>query len=216
MQELSIRETISYSYNKVVSNWKPTLTLLALVIAFYAPFSLFGYVVDENGLNVALPWGIVLLVSLTSWVVQMHVDSTRIEYLMQLVTGKEPNPELFKKIDKKRIVEFIKGSVMYGCIVFAGFILLVIPGIIWAVKYSQWQYLVVNENLSARDALKKSGEITNGNKLVLMGLGIVLAFLSFLGIIPLFLGLILVVPMNWIAEIYVYLQLSKRFSHNKA
>ncbi len=210
MRKLSIREIITYSYNMVTSNWTAVFTLLAIVIAFYAPFSLFGYIVDEDGLNVAMPWGIVLTVTLVSWVVQMHVDSNRIEYMTQLVSGKKPDPELFKKIDKKRIIEFLKGTLMYIGIMLVGLVLFVIPGIVWAVKYSLWQYVLVNENVSAREALKRSGEITSGYKGMLFGLGLFMTLLTLVGMIPLLLGLILIVPMNWIAEIYVYTKLSKK------
>ena len=69
---------------------------------------------------------------------------------------------------------------LYGLIVVGGVILLVIPGIIWALKYGQSLYAVMDKELSAREAIRFSGRITAGHKGKLFGA----YFMSFLLGIP--------------------------------
>jgi uncharacterized membrane protein len=54
--------------------------------------------------------------------------------------------------------------ILFTLIIVGGLILLVIPGIIWALKYSQSLYAVMDKKLSAREAIRFSGKITKGYK----------------------------------------------------
>ncbi|MEA3324508.1 MAG: hypothetical protein U9Q37_05135 [Euryarchaeota archaeon] len=56
------------------------------------------------------------------------------------------------------------GLILYGFIVVGGLILLTIPGIIWAIKFQFFDYLIVDKGLGPIDALEKSSEITRGVK----------------------------------------------------
>ncbi len=55
-------------------------------------------------------------------------------------------------------------SILYSLIVFAGALLLIVPGIVWALKYSMWWFAVTDRRLSGRKALRFSGNITKGYK----------------------------------------------------
>ena len=55
-------------------------------------------------------------------------------------------------------------GILYGSIVAAGLILLVVPGIILALKYLLALYALMDRRLSAYEALKLSGRITTGHK----------------------------------------------------
>ena len=54
--------------------------------------------------------------------------------------------------------------ILYGLIVLAGMILLVIPGIIWAVKLQYFSYFIIDKKLAPIEALKESSRITTGIK----------------------------------------------------
>ena len=60
-------------------------------------------------------------------------------------------------------------SILFSLIVGAGAVLLVIPGIIWALKYSFGFFAVLDRSLSPRAALRFSGKITQGYKGKLLG-----------------------------------------------
>lgn len=65
-------------------------------------------------------------------------------------------------------------------IVFAGEILLVIPGIIWGLKYGLSLFAVMDRRLSAIESIRLSGKITKGHKGKIFGVWIVGLLLALL------------------------------------
>jgi len=59
---------------------------------------------------------------------------------------------------------YVGAAILYGLIVLGGFILLIIPGIIWSVKYSLCFYFVIDKGLGPVQAIKASGQTTMGVK----------------------------------------------------
>jgi uncharacterized membrane protein len=104
---------------------------------------------------------------------------------------------------------YLGATILYGFIVLVGFILLIVPGVIWAIKYQFYGYLIVDKKMGAMEALKKSGEITKGVRLDLFLLGLVLLGVIILGALVLGVGLLAAVPTVWLAMAYVYRKLSK-------
>jgi len=89
-----------------------------------------------------------------------------------------------------------------------GLILLVVPGIIVALVYSQSMFLVVDRGASLTDALRMSRKLTNGHKLVLCGLFAIVWALYFVAVIPCYLGLIIFLPWKGLLTAIVYLRLT--------
>ena len=110
------------------------------------------------------------------------------------------------------LVKFILGAILYGLIVLGGLILLIVPGIIWAIKYQFFAYLIVDKNLSPMKAIKKSGEITAGKKGKLFLLGLLFALINIIGAICLFVGLFVTIPTTMIAWAYVYRKLMGEYT----
>ncbi len=107
----------------------------------------------------------------------------------------------------KFLVDFILGSLLYLLIVVGGFILLIVPGIIWAIKYQFFAYLIIDKNLSPTQALKKSAEITEGNKWKLFLLNLLFVLINIAGAICLMIGLFVTIPVTMMASAYVYRKL---------
>ena len=55
-------------------------------------------------------------------------------------------------------------AILYGLIVFCGMLLLIVPGLIWGLRYIMWWFAVADRGLSGRAALRLSGKITKGHK----------------------------------------------------
>jgi len=100
--------------------------------------------------------------------------------------------------------EYIIGSVLYILIVVGGLILLIIPGIIWAIKYQYYGYLIVDKKLSPMDAIRKSGQITKGYKWQLLGFWFAMLGVNILGLLALGIGLLVTIPATIVAQGYVY------------
>lgn len=103
---------------------------------------------------------------------------------------------------------FVGGSILYGLIVVAGFILLIIPGIYWAIKYQWFGYCIVDQKLGPVQALKKSAQMTDTVKWQLLGFGLVMTGINILGFLCLFIGLFATIPTTLLAAVFVYRKLS--------
>ncbi|MGB3341123.1 MAG: hypothetical protein WBB37_06550 [bacterium] len=102
---------------------------------------------------------------------------------------------------------FVGGSILYGLIVIAGFILLIVPGIYWAIKFQWFGYCIVDQKLGPVNALKKSAEMTQTVKWQLLGFAFVIAGINILGFLCLFIGLFATVPTTLMAYAFVYRKL---------
>jgi len=85
--------------------------------------------------------------------------------------------------------------------------LLIIPGIIWAIKFYFFSYLIVDKGLGPIEALKRSSAITDGSKWDLFLLGLLLFGINLIGAIPFFLGWFVTIPISMVATAFVYRKL---------
>jgi len=102
---------------------------------------------------------------------------------------------------------YVGAMILYTLIMLAGFILLFIPGIIWAVKFSLCYYFVIDKGLDPIEALKASSRTTMGVKWQLFGFGILCGLINLLGLICLILGVFATYPTVLVATALVYRQL---------
>jgi uncharacterized membrane protein len=86
-------------------------------------------------------------------------------------------------------------------------ILLVIPGIIWSIRFHFFSYLIVDKGVSPIEALKKSSKITKGTKWDLFLFGILLVFINILGALALLVSLFVTMPATMVANAFVYRKL---------
>jgi len=104
--------------------------------------------------------------------------------------------------------KFVGGSILVGVIVIIGFILLIVPGIIWALRYLFVPYLIMERKLAPFAALKESARITYGHKWQLLGLLGLIVLINILGAILLLVGLLVSVPVSSLAMVHAYRTLS--------
>jgi hypothetical protein len=123
--------------------------------------------------------------------------------------GEQPRfREIFKYWSQWRLVfNFFLCSLLLGLIVLGGLVLLIIPGIIFAIRLQFALYLVVDKELGPIDAVKKSWEITRGHSLQLFLFDILCVFIILLGLLALIVGVFVAVPVVYLAAIFVYRKL---------
>jgi uncharacterized membrane protein len=102
---------------------------------------------------------------------------------------------------------YVGAAILYGLIILGGTILLIIPGIIWAIKYSLCYYFVIDKGLGPVDAIKASGRTTSGVKWQLLGFGILCGLINLLGLLCLVVGVFATYPTVLVATALVYRQL---------
>ncbi|RIE15774.1 DUF975 family protein [Candidatus Cryosericum septentrionale] len=103
---------------------------------------------------------------------------------------------------------FILGTLLYGLIVSVGMVLLVVPGIIWALRYCMYGHYMVTQGAGPVEALQMSAAATDGHKGELFGLKLASMGVIILGTLCLGVGLVWAIPTVEIAWSAVFLRLS--------
>lgn len=102
---------------------------------------------------------------------------------------------------------YVGGMALYLLIVAGGLVLLIVPGVIWAVRFGFYACLIVDKGLGPVEALKKSYEMTRGSAWNVFLLDILSAGIILLGILCLVIGLFAAIPVTLLAWVYVYRKL---------
>lgn len=108
--------------------------------------------------------------------------------------------------------KYLAGSILTGIITVIGFILLIIPGIIFSLKLQFVSYLIIDKGMGPIEAIKRSWAMTKGNVWNLFLLSLITTGLNILGALALLIGLLWTIPTTSIATAYVYKKLSQNTS----
>ena len=131
------------------------------------------------------------------------------KYCLHLVRGKEEEWTMPYKYVKGHIVPTLILSILVGLVIGLASILLIIPGIIFAIGLSFYQEVYVdNEELTSREVMRKTWDITNGHKAELFVLG--LSFIGWMFLTGLTLGILMIwlFPYMNMTFMYAYEELS--------
>ena len=111
--------------------------------------------------------------------------------------------------------KYLAGTFLYQLIVLGGTLLLIVPGIIWAIKFQYYGYFIVDKELGPIKALEASSELTEGVKWDLFLFGLLLFCIDLLGLLCLVVGLFAAVPTIMIAHAFVYRKLESQLEINQ-
>lgn len=132
-----------------------------------------------------------------------------IRIVIAIADDKEPEfALLFSGMDV--FFKYLGTTILYGLIVFVGFLLLIFPGVIWSIKFMFAPWLAVDQKLGPMEALKKSAEMTNGMKWDLLGFQAVTMVVSIIGMLALYIGMLFTTPLVMIATAAVYRHLGPK------
>ncbi len=205
--EFSIRALVSYGWETFKSRpwiFVGSTALLALVLGVTSSISagidaLFGGSVEEPTLpGTIFSWATSTLISMgaTAFYLAAHDNPQTVE-IAQLW-----HPQKFWS--------FLGTSLLVSIVVVLGMLLLIVPGIIFALMFMFATFIVIDRGLGPIEAMKESKRITTGYKWKLLGLGIVLTLLNVVGILALVVGLLVTVPVSVLAATRAYRELSAR------
>jgi uncharacterized membrane protein len=98
--------------------------------------------------------------------------------------------------------------ILVALVIAAGLILLIVPGIIFALMFMFAPFIVIERELGPIDSMKESNRITRGHKWPLFGLLLLLVAINLLGLLALGVGLLVSVPVSTLAFVHAYRSLS--------
>jgi len=200
-KDFSIGDAVRFGWDTMKNNisfFILMIIILWLVAAIPSGLSSFSY---RMSLGAAAIYG--LIFGIISFVVGMFVNMAQIKVGLRFSKGETADfPDLFNEYP--RFWDFLLGSILYGLIVLGGLILLIIPGIYWGIKYYFYGYLIIDQGMGPVDAIKKSGELTDGVKWNFLVLWLALFGIYILGFLACCVGVIFAIPVIIVAVAYVY------------
>ncbi|MGE5455189.1 MAG: glycerophosphoryl diester phosphodiesterase membrane domain-containing protein [Methylocystaceae bacterium] len=110
----------------------------------------------------------------------------------------------------QRFFRVLGASILITIICVIGFILLIVPGIILALRLQFTIFLIMDEDLGAVEALKKSWEITRGSAGNLFLFWLLCLLIIILGFIALVVGVLVAAPVTYLGLTYIYRQFNPR------
>lgn len=225
---LTLSNALGNGWQKAIKHYWVLFGALALLLAIMLGFNMLDLItnilgsvgrnLDDSGGGQAALTFVALFLSLGFTVARYAVQNltsiglTRIQ-LNILDEQKASVGQLFQA--NGVFWQYLGATILYALIVVGGLLLLIVPGIIWAIKYQFAPMLVVDKKMGPVDALKRSGVITKGHKGWLLGYGIVLFFINLAGLLALLVGLVLTVPWTMMASIWVYRKLETSIETTK-
>jgi len=208
MRTFSIKESLS-------AGWQAFKANLSVFVAFGAAM-LGVWFVEQVGISIANASGpakpaFLALVTVAARVAQIWLQLGLFRMALKLADGQTVSTDDFLR-SSGDFFGFLLASVLYGLVVGAGMILLVVPGIIWAVRYGAYGFVVADEHVDPVAALKRSAALTEGLGWQLFVFGLALIGVNMLGAMALGVGLLATVPVTAVAAARVYRVLVARMA----
>jgi uncharacterized membrane protein len=100
--------------------------------------------------------------------------------------------------------KYLVAEILVGLAIGIGFILLIIPGIIATIFFMFTTFIVIDKELGPIEAMKESMRIGRGYRWPLLGLIVLLLLIMLLGVIALFVGVLVAMPVASLAFVHVY------------
>ncbi|MGZ4110208.1 MAG: hypothetical protein ACXVP7_11040 [Actinomycetota bacterium] len=184
----SVGEILEAAFNLYGKHWKSLIQIAAIAVI---PLTIVQYglgdavgsktTTNASGHVTSTSGGVAaasVLVSVLALLIQVIVIGAIAWAVATALVGREPDVGESYRYGYRRLWTILLVGVLYVLVVFAGFIALIVPGIIFAVRFSVSVPAVVVERRRGTDALGRSWNLTRGRSWSVFGAFIVAAFLA--------------------------------------
>lgn len=130
---------------------------------------------------------------------------TTMIYLLSRRGQKPAMATLFTSIDQ--YLPVLGATMLIGLIVGLGLVLLIFPGIYWAIKYQFVVPLIIDKKLAVFEAMKRSDAMTKGRKMDIFVFDLTMFGVIILGVLALGVGVLVALPVVGLAGIDLYQKL---------
>jgi hypothetical protein len=177
--------------------------LMLLILGLNALPELGRWQTLEAAPLLALVW------TLCGYLIQMATQMGLVRISLRLVDGRQPRyGELFG--DLPTFWRYVAVNFVFLLIILGGLLLLVVPGIIWSIKYQFAPFLIVDRNLGIKEAFKESAGITSDVKKEVFLFFLLVLGINLLGLMAFAIGLFITLPATMIAYTFAYRKLLDR------
>jgi uncharacterized membrane protein len=184
-----VGETLQFAWDQTKENIRPLL-VIGLTGAFLA--------LVERGLTYENRDGFFTLMGLLVQLVQVAVTMAWIRVSLRICDGATVEVPRVRELWPDYI-SFFATMLLAGLITAVGFVLLIVPGVIWGLSVAFAGFATIDGRLDPIEALKESARLTRGKKAELFAMALVLMLLNFAGALVFGVGLLVTIPMTFIA-----------------
>lgn len=199
--------------------WKKTWEHFGFILSFYLVciLAMIGLGILQGILSVVLAkidGGMALSASLfgiARTLLNVLLAMAGINAALQILGNKKPTiTTVFSSLGNLGLmVNYIVLSVLTGFITFLGFLLFIVPGIYFYLRFSFAGVNLVDKKKGFGEAIRRSGEITGGVKIELFLFDLVAGLVNLIGLLFFGLGLLVTIPMTQLARMNIYKHLMK-------
>jgi uncharacterized membrane protein len=201
MKSFSIEEALKFGWTTTKANLAFLFKAFLIVVVVHL---LLG-VLDNSAKDTAT---IHALVTALSWVVGIILDIGMIKIALKFINKQTPVlADLYNHYPL--FANYALGLILSWLIIMGGLILLIVPGIIFAVRLQFVSLLILDKGLGPIEALKKSWQLTKGVSWNLFLFDLLIGLINILGALALGIGLLWTIPTTSIASAFVYKKLVK-------
>ena len=169
----SIKKILKDSYEFYLSKF---VTILGATTVVY-----FAAVFFEEGADEMFAYTMIggIFLSVLFGVIGVIIEIGYVKYLLKLVSGGYPD---IKDLLKYSYLfwRYILGVMLLALVVAGGTILLIVPGIYLALRFMFVPLLILDKEVTIKQAFKKSTVLTEGSKWKLLGLVLSMALIQIL------------------------------------
>ncbi len=208
----TISQAISEGWQLTKSNYPILLGSFAILIGISIAFSIVDNITTVSKNNnpsttVMLSLALASLVAAILRIGIQNLTSIGFTQIQLNILDKKPTGIGLLFNSENVFWRYLGTSIVYGLIILGGLILLIVPGIIWALKYQFALPLVIDKKMTLSESISKSGQITKGYKGWLLGFALVLGLINIAGFLALGVGLLFTIPLTAMSQIWVYRKL---------
>ena len=193
----SIKEALWFGWEKTKKHSAVLFQILLTLFALEVMYALVSNVLEHSAI------GFLAIVALV--IAEFVVGVGLVLVTLRIAQGKH--------VEYKNVIPSLDilwrsalANLLMGLIIVVGFILLIVPGIYFILRFSMVRFLVI-EGAGVRESLRKSSALTMGIKWRLLGFLLVLCLVNLLGFLALMVGLLVTIPVTMIAYAHVYQKL---------
>jgi uncharacterized membrane protein len=192
--DFEIADALSFGWDRFKANIGPLAITVAVVIFVEIVLSVISS--GRTGFG-----GFIL--SLVTFLIGQIIAMGWVRISLNIVGGRPAGvSDMWERLDL--FVPYVVAAIIFSVMVGIGFILLIVPGVYLALTFGFYGFNVMDKEMGALDALKRSVELTRGRKWKLLAFWVTILFLNLLGLILLVVGVLVTAGVSLIAVGYVY------------
>lgn len=191
----------------VNKSWQCTKAQLWILVGVMIGYTILSFILSFAGMPFQGSIIGMIVVTIISMGISLIFSLGYLKNIFQALDGIEPQFSAYGQQARKAFT-FLIASILYGVIVGIGVLFLIIPGIYLAIRLQFFAAYIVEEDAGIVESLKRSWEITEGQVLHLLLLFLVMYGIVLLGIIVLFVGVFVAIPMIYMMYAEVFRKLN--------